>query len=56
MLFRSTANGKGGGEQYMVEARRELSQLLASLRLALTKVSASEKSELLKKLQRVKTA
>jgi hypothetical protein len=53
-----TANGKGGGEQYMVEARTNLRKLLKSLRLALAKVSGSsrDKAELLKKLQRVKTA
>ena len=52
-----TANGKGGGEQYMVESRTNLRKLLASLRLALAKVSAnSDKAELLKKLARVKTA
>ncbi len=53
----ATANGKGGGEQYMVEARRDLRNLLASLRLALAKVSASsDKAELLRKLQKVKAA
>jgi hypothetical protein len=50
-----TANGEGG-DQYMVEARRDVRKLLASLRLALAKVSAREKTELVKKLQRVKTA
>ena len=52
-----TANGKGGGEQYMVEARTNVRKRLRSLRLALAKVSASsDKAELLKKLERVKTA
>jgi hypothetical protein len=50
-----TANAKGG-DQYDVEARRDLRKLLASLRLALAKVSAPEKFELLKKLQRVTPA
>lgn len=50
-----TANGEGG-DQYLVESRTNLRQLLKSLRLALVKVTASEKAELLKKLQRVKTA
>ena len=49
-----TANGKGGGDQYMVEARADLRKQLGSLRLALAKVSASEKTGLLKKLERVK--
>lgn len=48
-----TANGEGG-EQYMVEIRANLKKLLSSLRLALAKVSAPEKAELRKKLERVK--
>ena len=45
-----------GGDQYEVEERRDLKKLLASLRLALAKVSVSGTAELLKKLERVKTA
>ena len=48
-----TANGSGG-DQYLIEARTNLKKLLASLRVALTKVSASQKAELMKKLERVK--
>jgi len=43
-----------GGEKYVVEARTELRKQLASLRLAVAKVSSPEKTELLKKLERVK--
>ena len=46
------ANGKGG-DQYVVEERTSLRRLLASLRLAIAKTSAAEKTELLKKLQRI---
>ena len=41
------------GDQYQVEARTALRKELASLRTALPKTSAPEKSELLKKLTRV---
>ncbi len=47
-----TANNKGG-DQYVVEQRTDLKKLLASLRLAVAKTSAAEKSALLKKLERV---
>ena len=46
------ANGKGG-DKYVVEERTSLRRLLASLRLAVAKTSAAEKTELLKKLERV---
>ena len=46
------ANTKGG-DQYAVEQRTELRKRLASLRLAVAKTSAPEKSELLKKLEKV---
>lgn len=46
------ANGKGG-DRYVVEERTSLRRLLASLRLAVAKTSVAEKSELLKKLQRI---
>lgn len=49
----STANGTGG-DKYVVEQRTELRKMLTSLRGALAKTSASEKSELLKKLQRIR--
>lgn len=48
----SEANAKGGN-QYEVEQRTELRKRLASLRLAVAKTSAPEKTELLKKLERV---
>ena len=48
-----TANS-AGGDQYLVESRKDLKKLLASLRLALAKVSAPQKAELVKKLDRVK--
>ncbi len=48
-----TANGTGG-EQYDVEERNALRKLLASLREAIAKTSAAEKTEVLKKLARVK--
>jgi hypothetical protein len=48
----SEANGNGG-DKYAVEARIALRKELASLRAALAKTSASEKTELLKKLARV---
>jgi hypothetical protein len=47
-----TANDKGG-DQYAVEQRADLRKLLASLRLAVAKTSATEKTEVLKKLERV---
>jgi hypothetical protein len=47
-----TANGKGG-DQYEVEQRNDLRKTLGELRLALSKVSSPEKSELLKKLDRL---
>jgi hypothetical protein len=50
-----TANGKDR-EPYMVEIRASLRKLFASLRLALAKISAPEKADLLKKLDRVKPA
>ena len=46
------ANDKGG-DQYAVEQRTDLKKRLSSLRLALAKVSTHEKSELLKKLEKV---
>jgi len=42
-----------GGDQYQVEARTALRKELASLRLAITKTSSPEKTDLLKKLERV---
>jgi hypothetical protein len=42
-----------GGDQYQAEARIALRKELASLRAALAKTSASEKTELLKKLARI---
>lgn len=47
------ANDKGG-DQYAMEERTALKQMFASLRLALAKISAPEKNELLKKLERIK--
>lgn len=46
------ANDKGG-DKYAVEQRTELKKLLASVRLAVAKTTGPEKSELLKKLQRI---
>ena len=46
------ANAKGG-DQYAVEERTNLRKLLSSLRLALAKTSAVEKTELLRKLERI---
>ncbi len=46
------ANDKGG-DRYVVEERTNLRRLLASLRLAVGKTSAAEKTEILKKLQRI---
>jgi hypothetical protein len=46
------ANDKGG-DRYVVEERTNLRKLLASLRVAIAKTSAGEKTEILKKLQRV---
>jgi hypothetical protein len=46
------ANDKGG-DKYAVEQRTDLKKLLASLRLAVAKTSASEKNELMKKLERI---
>ncbi len=50
----TTANGTGG-DQYVVQQRNELRKTLASLRTAVAKTSAAEKTELLKKLQRIKS-
>jgi hypothetical protein len=47
-----SANDKGG-DKYAVEQRNDLRKLLASLRLAVAKTSVAEKTELLKKLQRI---
>ena len=44
-----------GGDQYVVEQRTDLKKTLASLRLALAKTTAPERSELLKKLERIKS-
>jgi Bacterial SH3 domain len=46
------ANDKGG-DKYVVEQRRDLQKLIASLRLVVAKTSAPEKTELLKKLERI---
>ena len=46
------ANEKGG-DKYVVEQRAELRKLLASLRLAVSKISGSETTEILKKLERI---
>lgn len=46
-----TANDKGG-DQYLVEQRTDLKKMLVSLRTAVAKTSAPEKTELLKKLQK----
>ncbi len=42
-----------GGDKYVVEERISLRKLLASLRVALSKTSAAEKTELLKKLEKI---
>jgi hypothetical protein len=42
-----------GGDQYQAEARTALRKELASLRLAVAKTSSAEKTDLLKKLERV---
>ncbi len=47
------ANDKGG-DKYVVEQRAELRKMLASLRTAVAKTSAPEKTELIKRLERVK--
>ena len=47
-----TANSRGG-DQYAVEQRTDLRKLLASLRLAVAKTSGAEKTEVLKKLERI---
>ena len=47
----NTANGTGG-DQYVIEQRTDLRKTLASLRVAVAKTSAPEKTELLKKLQK----
>jgi len=44
-----------GGDKYAVEARTALKKQLASLRVAIAKTSAPERTALLKKLERVKT-
>lgn len=46
------ANEKGG-DKYAVEQRADLKKLLTSLRLAVAKTSAPEKTELVKKLERI---
>lgn len=46
------ANEKGG-DKYAVEQRADLKKLLTSLRLAVAKTSASEKTECVKKLERI---
>jgi len=46
------ANDKGG-DKYAVEQRTELKKLLTSLRLAVSKTSAPEKTEIVKKLERI---
>lgn len=46
------ANEKGG-DKYAVEQRADLKKLLTSLRLAVAKASAPEKTELVKKLDRI---
>ena len=43
-----------GGDKYAVEARTALKKQLASLRVAIAKTSAAERTVLLKKLERVK--
>ena len=50
----ASANGSGG-DQYDVEQRTGLRKLLVSLRAAIAKTSAAEKSGLLKKLQKLKS-
>jgi hypothetical protein len=50
----ASANGTGG-DQYDVEQRIGLKKLLVTLRAAVAKTSAPEKSELLKKLQKIKS-
>jgi len=47
----NAANGTGG-DQYAVQERTALKKALASLRVAVAKTSAPEKTELLKKLQK----
>jgi Bacterial SH3 domain len=49
-----TANSSSG-DKYVVQQRTELRKMLTSLRSAVAKTSANEKSELLKKLERVRT-
>jgi len=46
------ANDKGG-DKYDIEQRTDLKKLLTSLRLAVAKTSAPEKTELVKKLERI---
>jgi hypothetical protein len=46
------ANGKGG-DKYEVQQRTDLRKLLSSLRVALAKTAAPEKTELAKRLERV---
>ena len=48
-----TANDKGG-DKYVVEQRTDLRKKLASLRTAVAKTSAAERTELVKRLERVK--
>ena len=47
-----TANAQGGGDQYVLQERTDLRKMLVSLRTAVAKTSAPEKTELLKKLQK----
>lgn len=50
-----TANG-AGGDKYAVEQRTDLRRTLVALRLAVAKASAPEKTELLRKLDRITPA
>ncbi|HEX7332309.1 MAG TPA: SH3 domain-containing protein [Pyrinomonadaceae bacterium] len=47
------ANDQSNSDQYIVEYRTQLRKIFASLRTTLAKTSAPEKTELLKKLERV---
>ncbi|HKP81707.1 MAG TPA: SH3 domain-containing protein [Pyrinomonadaceae bacterium] len=46
------ANAQGGRDQYVIQERTDLRKMLVSLRTAVAKTSAPEKTELLKKLQK----
>lgn len=48
-----TFGNEKGGDKYAVEQRTDLKKLLTSLRLAVAKTSAPEKTELVKKLDRI---